>query len=93
MHNVRVVTGPLAQGWPAEAPYDVIFLNGAIEIEPQALFGQLRDGGRLVAVKGRAPASQAMLYRSVNGDVSGWPIFDAAAPLLPGFAAPPTFVF
>jgi len=25
--------------------------------------------------------------------VSGWPIFDAAAPVLPGFAAPPEFVF
>ncbi len=91
--NVRVVTGPLTQGWPAEAPYDVIFLNGAIEIEPQALFRQLKDGGRLVAVKGRPPAGHAMLYRSINGDVSGWPIFDAAAPLLPGFAAPPAFVF
>jgi hypothetical protein len=34
-----------------------------------------------------------MLYRAVGGEVSGWPIFDAAAPLLPGFAAPPAFVF
>jgi len=51
------------------------------------------DGGRLVGVLGRAPTGQAMLYRSVGGDVSGWPIFDAAAPVLPGFAAPPEFVF
>jgi protein-L-isoaspartate(D-aspartate) O-methyltransferase len=36
---------------------------------------------------------RAMLYCSVQGDVSGRPIFDAAAPLLPGFAAPPAFVF
>jgi protein-L-isoaspartate(D-aspartate) O-methyltransferase len=91
--NARVMTGPLTQGWPAEAPYDVIFLNGATEIEPPALFGQLKDGGRLVAVKGRAPTGHAMLYRSVGGDVSGRPVFDAAAPLLPGFAAPPAFVF
>jgi hypothetical protein len=34
-----------------------------------------------------------MLYRRVGGEVSGWPIFDAAAPLLPGFTAPPAFVF
>ena len=61
--NVRVVTGPLPQGWPAEAPYDVIFVNGAIEIEPQALARQMREGGRLVAVKGRAPNGKAMLYR------------------------------
>jgi protein-L-isoaspartate(D-aspartate) O-methyltransferase len=91
--NARVVTGTLTRGWPADAPYDVIFINGAIEVEPQALARQLRDGGRLVAVKGRAPNGKAMLYRSVNGELSGWPSFDASAPLLPGFAAPPVFVF
>ena len=91
--NVRVVTGSLPQGFPAEAPYDVIFINGAIEVEPQALARQMREGGRLVAVKGRAPNGKAMLYRCINGDLRGWPIFDAAAPLLPGFAAPPVFVF
>jgi len=91
--NVTVVAGPLTQGWQGGAPYDVIFLNGATEIAPQALTRQLKDGGRLVGVLGRAPTGQAMLYRSVGGDVSGWPIFDAAAPVLPGFAAPPEFVF
>jgi protein-L-isoaspartate(D-aspartate) O-methyltransferase len=91
--NVTVVTGPLTQGWPAAAPYDVIFVNGATEIPPHELARQLKAGGRLVAVLGRAPAAQAMLYRSVGGDISGWPIFDAAAPVLPGFAAPPAFVF
>jgi hypothetical protein len=34
-----------------------------------------------------------MLYRAFGQDVSGRPIFDAAAPLLPGFARPATFVF
>jgi hypothetical protein len=34
-----------------------------------------------------------MIYRSVAGSISGWPIFDASAPLLPGFAKPPAFVF
>jgi protein-L-isoaspartate(D-aspartate) O-methyltransferase len=87
------VTGPLAQGWPAAAPYDVIFVNGATEILPQALTRQLKEGGRLVAVLGRAPVTQAMVYRRVGGEVSGWPIFDAASPLLPGFTAPPAFVF
>jgi hypothetical protein len=33
-----------------------------------------------------------MVYRSVGG-FSGWPVFDAGAPLLPGFAAPAEFVF
>lgn len=91
--NATVVAGPLTGGWSAAAPYDVIVLDGATEVVPDALCRQLKDGGRLVAVVGRAPVSRAMLYRAVKGDVSGWPIFDAAAPLLPGFAAPPAFVF
>ena len=92
-NNATLVIGPLTQGWPAKAPYDVIFVNGAVEVVPDALRAQLEDGGRLVAVVGRAPMGRAMLYRAVAGGVSGWPIFDAAAPLLPGFAAPPAFVF
>ena len=91
--NVTVVAGPLTQGWQGGAPYDVIFLNGATEIVPHALTRQLKAGGRLVAVMGCTPTGQAILYRAVGGEVSGWPIFDAAAPLLPGFAAPPEFVF
>ncbi len=91
--NATVVSGPLTQGWQGRAPYDVIFVNGASEIVPHALARQLKEGGRLVAVVGRAPTGQAVVYRCVGGDISGWPIFDAAAPLLPGFAAPPVFVF
>jgi protein-L-isoaspartate(D-aspartate) O-methyltransferase len=93
IENVTVVGGRLTEGWPPQAPYDVIFVNGAVEIVPQTLCSQLADGGRMIAVVGRAPLARAMLYRSVGGDVSGWPVFDAAAPPLPGFAAPPAFVF
>jgi protein-L-isoaspartate(D-aspartate) O-methyltransferase len=91
--NVTVVTGPLTQGWQADAPYDVIFVNGATEVVPHTLCRQLAEGGRLLVVLGRAPLGRVILYRAISGDVSGWPIFDAAAPLLPGFAAAQAFVF
>ncbi|HEY4404029.1 MAG TPA: protein-L-isoaspartate O-methyltransferase [Xanthobacteraceae bacterium] len=91
--QVQVVSGPLVDGWPAQAPYDVILLNGAFEIAPKALLRQLKPGGRLVGVLGRGPLGKAMLYCSIGGECGGRPIFDAAAPLLPGFAAPAAFVF
>jgi protein-L-isoaspartate(D-aspartate) O-methyltransferase len=93
IHNVSVVTGPLTAGWPATAPYDVILIEGASEIAPRMLFPQLCHGGRLACIEGRGLAGKAMLYRSFGGVVSGRPIFDAAAPLLPGFVQPPAFVF
>lgn len=91
--KVSVVRGKLADGWPAAAPYDVILFNGATEIAPRGFARQLRDGGRLVCVLGQAPAAKATLYRAADGVLSGRPIFDAAAPLLPGFAKPPAFAF
>lgn len=91
--NVRVATGKLTEGWPREAPYDVILLNGATEVPPQALLDQLYDGGRLVAVVGRAPIGRGTVYRRSGTHVSALPEFDAVAPLLPGFSKPPAFVF
>lgn len=90
---VSVVTGALSAGWVSGGPYDVIVLEGATEVEPRSLFPQLADAGRLVCVQGRAPAGKAMLYRRTGNDVSGLPIFDAAATVLPQFEAKPVFVF
>jgi protein-L-isoaspartate(D-aspartate) O-methyltransferase len=91
--NVTVVQGPLTHGWPQSSPYDVILLNGMSEILPEALCRQLDDGGRLVGVFGDGPSPKAMIYLRDGDEVSGRPIFDASASLLPGFAKPPEFVF
>jgi len=45
--NTEVVRGPLAQGWPKAAPYDVIVVNGGIEVEPAGLVKQLKNGAGL----------------------------------------------
>lgn len=91
--NVKVVTGPFATGWPLAEPYDVILMQGAVEVVPQALLSQLSDGGRLACVFGDGPQRKAMLYRRSGAETSGRPMFDAAAPLLPGFSRKPAFVF
>jgi protein-L-isoaspartate(D-aspartate) O-methyltransferase len=91
--NAKIVTGPLSGGYPAQAPYDLIVLQGSTEVAPNALLKQLKNGGRLVCVLGRGPAGKAMLYRMIDGDLSGRTVFDAAAAPLPGFSKPPEFVF
>lgn len=91
--NVSVVTGPLVAGWPQRAPYDLILLEGATEIEPRAFCSQLKDGGRLLCILGSPPGAKAMLYRRSGTELAGRAIFDAAATLLPGFAQAPAFAF
>jgi protein-L-isoaspartate(D-aspartate) O-methyltransferase len=91
--NVKVATGPLIAGWPAAGPYDVILMQGATEIVPETLLRQLKNGGRLACILGPGPQRKAMLYRNTDGEASGRPMFDAAAPLLPGFKQAQSFVF
>ncbi len=91
--NVSVVSGPLTAGWPQGAPFDAILLEGATEIVPQAFLRQLKDGGRLVCILGSGPGAKAMLYCRSGEELGGRPIFDAAGPLLPGFAKGPVFAF
>ncbi len=91
---VEVVEGPLCEGWRPRAPYDVILFGGAIAEVPAAIKGQLADGGRLVAVvKGADGLGRAVLMTRAGGTFGQRLLFDAAVPLLPGFAAKPQFVF
>jgi protein-L-isoaspartate(D-aspartate) O-methyltransferase len=91
--NVTVIHGPLVDGAPASGPYEVILVDGGVETAPQAMCGQLSPRGRLVAVVGLGPIGKATSFQCVNGKFSGRVLFDASAPVLPGFAATPAFVF
>jgi protein-L-isoaspartate(D-aspartate) O-methyltransferase len=91
--SVTVAEGPLAQGWPAAAPYDVILFDGGVEGLPEALFSELASMGRLVAVVIVGMVGKGMVFRSERGQASGRALFDAMAPMLPGFKKAPTFVF
>jgi protein-L-isoaspartate(D-aspartate) O-methyltransferase len=44
----KVVRGALAAGAPEGAPYDLLFIDGAVEEVPAALVQQLADGARVV---------------------------------------------
>ena len=91
--NVSVVSGPLAAGWPPQAPYDVILVNGAVEFLPDSFAAQIAPTGRLACIRRDGAASKAMLYRLAEEKLVGRSIFDAWAPILPGFERPPAFVF
>ena len=91
--NVTVVQGKLSHGYRAGAPYDVIFVNGAVETLPDSLKAQLAEGGRLVVVIRKGPQGRAYLFIREHGRVGGRSDFDASVPILPGFREPAGFVF
>ncbi len=92
--NAVVVEGRLAEGYPKQAPYNVILLNGAVSEVPLAIADQLAEGGRLVTVVSvGAGLGRATLMRRDSGVISSRILCDASVPVLPGFEAAPGFVF
>lgn len=91
--NVAVVQGPLNDGYASEAPYDLIFINGAVETIPAIILNQLKDGGRLVTVVGTDRSGEATLFRKSANHVSSVADFNTHIPAVPGFAIPPVFSF
>jgi protein-L-isoaspartate(D-aspartate) O-methyltransferase len=86
IENALVIEGPLTAGAPSHAPFDAILLNGAVSQVPQPLLEQLRDGGRLVAVRAEGAFGHAQVWRRTGKAVDAVAAFDAGAEPLPGFA-------
>lgn len=92
--NAAVVEGRPSEGYPAQAPYDVIVINGAVAKVPEAVLEQLGEGGRLVAVvSADGRLGQARLFQRIGGIVSGRVLFDASTPILRGFEPEAKFEF
>ncbi|MBY0337943.1 MAG: methyltransferase domain-containing protein [Acetobacteraceae bacterium] len=87
-----IVTADPSRGFPDGAPFALIVIEGAVQTLPEAVPAQLREAGRLVFLREvQEPLSRAVLARRLGGAVSERVLFEAAAPVLPGFAAPRTF--
>lgn len=91
--TVAVVEGPLEEGYPKQAPYDVIFFGGAALQIPAKISDQLADGGRLVAIVAKDGVVRGTVMTRRKGVLSHREVFDAGTPPLPGFAPEPAFVF
>jgi protein-L-isoaspartate(D-aspartate) O-methyltransferase len=75
-------------------PYDVIICEGAVAEVPKTWLDALGVGGRLGVVVRRGPVGKARLYtRGEDGLAAGREVFDSTPPMLPGFAAEPSFAF
>lgn len=93
IENAVIVEGPLARGLASEGPYDVILVDGAVEVLPDALTAQLKAEGRLVVVEGQGGSASARVYHRSGQAVSSRFGFNASVALLPGFSREAEFTF
>jgi protein-L-isoaspartate(D-aspartate) O-methyltransferase len=68
--NVHVKLGDGYQGWPEEAPFDVIIVTCSPSHVPQALQDQLKEGGRMIIPVGVRYAQELVLLKKKNGKLT-----------------------
>jgi protein-L-isoaspartate(D-aspartate) O-methyltransferase len=90
--EVVVRHGPLAGGAPDLGPFDAVAIEGAVEEVPAALLAQVARGGRIAAIFADGQLGTARLGREAAGQVHWRYLFNAGAPVLPGFQRIPAFV-
>ncbi|HRH14468.1 MAG TPA: protein-L-isoaspartate O-methyltransferase [Azonexus sp.] len=92
--NVTVEVGNGINGWAQRGPYDAIVVSGSLPALPDALLKQLRVGGRLVAIVGKAPVMEAQLVTcSSEGIYNTINLFETVVPALDGAEARTGFSF
>lgn len=93
--NVAVLNQNPEQGFAAQAPFDIIFIDGIISQIPENLLSQLSEKGRLVCVvaKDSDTIGKVTKVKKINGNMSYMTPFDVD---LSGFSRFPfykNFVF
>jgi len=83
--GVDIVSGSLKAGAPGKGPFDAIFVNGTVEVVPQAWLDQLAEGGRLAVAVADGGVRRARIYTRAGGKSAWLTPFDSAPPALPGF--------
>lgn len=91
--NAVIAEGAAVDGDPEHAPYDVIFINGAVEQVPDALTKQLREGGRLIAIFLEDGVGQCRTMLRIGDTMAEQVTYDIYGPLLPGFERERSFAF
>ena len=92
--NVKLVEAPLAGGCKAEGPFDAIIFEGRVGEVPEALFADVAEGGRVVAVVGEHDVAKAHVWTTAGKLHTLRLAFDASIAGLPGFEKRrPAFVF
>ena len=70
IENVRLLVGDGWKGVPEEAPFDVIIVSAAASEVPDALKGQLAEGGRLVIPVTATTSDEVLLFEKQAGRVN-----------------------
>lgn len=89
--NAVVITAKLSEGAPKHGPYEVIIIQGAVELVPDTILDQLKEGGKIACLFMQDQVGVCRIGYKSGGQITWRDVFNASAPVLPEFAAETVF--
>ncbi len=73
--------------------FEIIIIEGSVHAVPQVILDKISEGGQLLTIIGAGHMGSVTRFIKTDGNVSRTTLFEASAPVVPGFEAPDQFVF
>jgi protein-L-isoaspartate(D-aspartate) O-methyltransferase len=89
--GITGIVGDLAA--PPVGPFDIVFVDGGVEVVPESWGKALAEGGRLCVVVLAGPMGTAQIVTKSGGVTAARVVFDAIVPKLNDFNSAPAFAF
>ncbi len=83
--NVILHAGALSAGAPEHGPYDAIIVEGGVEVLPEGLTEQLKEGGRMAVIFMENALGTVRVGHKLDGKMSWRYAFNGTAPIVEGF--------
>jgi protein-L-isoaspartate(D-aspartate) O-methyltransferase len=83
--NVVLHSGALTAGSPDHGPYDAILIEGGVEVLPDSLQAQLKEGGRIAVIFMENALGTVRVGHKLDGKITWRYAFNATAPMIQGF--------
>ena len=82
IENIKFHHGNLKDGYKKKDLFDAIFINGSVDLVPQAIIDQVKDGGKIVTIKREDQIGYMVILKKADNYVNQINHFEITVPYI-----------
>ena len=82
IENINIHHGNLKDGYMKKELFDAIFINGSVDLVPQPINDQVKDGGRVITIKREGLIGYMVIYKKAGDYMTQINHFEITVPYI-----------
>ena len=82
IENINIHHGTLKDGYMKKELFDAIFINGSVDLVPQPINDQVKDGGRVITIKREGLIGYMVIYKKAGDYMTQINHFEITVPYI-----------